>query len=126
MSASEVREFICISCPIGCQLSVDVCDGKPVRVKGNQCKRGIAYAESEILNPKRILTTTVRIRGGVVSQLPVRTKEPIPKDLMARAMELLSRHEVDAPVSLGEVLIPNLLGTGVDVIASRTVARVES
>ena len=125
MNTSDKRELICISCPLGCQLSVDVSDGKPVSVSGNQCKRGIVYAESEILNPRRILTTTIRIKGGVVSQLPVRTKEPISKDLMMQAIRELRKYEVNAPVELGEVIVSDLLGTGVDVIASRTVVKAE-
>ena len=124
MNTSDKRELICISCPLGCQLSVDVSDGKPVSVSGNQCKRN-RYAESEILNPRRILTTTIRIKGGVVSQLPVRTKQPISKDLMMQAMRELRKYEVNAPVELGEVIVSDLLGTGVDVIASRTVVKAE-
>jgi len=125
MNDAGIRELICISCPIGCRLSVKVSDSKVLDVSGNQCKRGIAYAENEISNPKRILTTTVKIRGGVIPQLPVRTKEPIPKHLIARAMQALSKCEAEAPVSLGDVIVRDLLGTGVDVVASRSVARAE-
>jgi CxxC motif-containing protein len=121
MTAPDERELICISCPVGCQLTVATRDGELLAVRGNKCPKGISYARAEILDPRRILTTTVRIRGGSLPQLPVRTRQAIPKSLLAKGMEVLSRFEVDAPVRMGDVLIGDFVGTGVDVIASRSI-----
>lgn len=121
MTAADERELICISCPVGCPLSVTVKDGEVLAVRGNKCPKGISYAKAEILDPRRILTTTVRIRGCSLQQLPVRTRQAIPKSLLAKGMEALSRYEVKAPVQIGDVLMSNFLGTGVDVIASRSI-----
>ena len=121
MTAADERELICISCPVGCPMNVTVKDGEVLAVRGNKCPKGITYAKAEILDPRRILTTTVRIRGSSLPQLPVRTRQAIPKSLLADGMEVLSRLEVDAPVHMDDVLIRDFLGTGVDVIASRSV-----
>ena len=121
MIASDQKELICISCPVGCGLSVIVRDGEPVAVRGNKCPKGISYARDEILDPRRILTTTIKVRDGEIPQLPVRTREAIPKGLLAKGMEVLSQHEVKAPVRANDVLIEDFLGTGVDLIASRSV-----
>jgi CxxC motif-containing protein len=102
-------------------LTVATRDGELLAVRGNKCPKGISYARAEILDPRRILTTTVRIRGGSLPQLPVRTRQAIPKSLLAKGMEVLSRFEVDAPVRTGDVLIGDFVGTGVDVIASRSI-----
>jgi CxxC motif-containing protein len=105
-------------------LSVTVSDGELAGVRGNRCKKGVDYATNEILDPRRILTTTVSVRGGTLPQLPVRTREAIPKGLISEGMRRLSRCVVDAPVHLGDVVVPNFLGTGIDVIASRSISAV--
>jgi len=118
----ETREMICIVCPMGCEMEVTV-DGKNViQVANNQCPRGEKYAREETSDPRRILTTTVRVAQSKAHRLlPVRTKEAIPKHLLADAMSFLSRLEVDTPVSRGQAVVRNLLGTGIDVIASRPI-----
>lgn len=78
----EKRELICISCPMGCPLSVELEDGVVTRVTGNTCKRGEVYGTKEVTNPTRIVTSTVEVEGGTVSRVSVKTREDIPKDKM--------------------------------------------
>ena len=119
------RKMTCIVCPTGCQLEVEKnADGK-LSIIGFQCRRGEVYAENEITDPRRVLTTTVKIRNASLPLLPVRTTEAIPKELLAKAMEILAQVEVAAPVKTGDVIVTNLLDTGIDVIASRDMKRTE-
>ncbi len=116
----------CIVCPIGCQAELTVKSRQVLDVKGCSCERGIAYAVEEYVAPKRVLTTSVRIRNGSIYMLPVRTSKPIPRELLRKAMDTLLKVEVVAPVKIGELVLGNLLGTGVDVVASRSVPRIGS
>lgn len=95
-------------------------------VRGCNCERGIAYAEEEYVAPKRVLTTTVRVRKGSIPMLPVRTSKPMPRELLRNAMNALQKVEVEAPIKIGELILGNLLDAGVDVIASRSVPRARS
>jgi len=125
VSQALKRKMTCITCPTGCQLEVERDAQGNLRITGHQCRRGEIYAQNEVLNPRRVLTTTVRIRHGSLPLLPVRTAEAIPKELLAKAMEVLAQIEVTAPVKPGEVGVANILDTGIDVIASRDMQRVE-
>lgn len=111
-----IKKLICISCPIGCHLSVDT---ENMIVTGNNCKRGETYGINEIKNPVRIVTTTVKIEGGTHSVLPVKTKSPIPKELNFKCIEILNNITLKAPVKMGDVVIENILNTGVDIVTSR-------
>lgn len=113
-----MTKMICIICPRGCHLEVD--DNH--KVSGNFCKRGETYALSEITNPVRMLTSTVKVVDGVVKQVSVKTKEPIPKDKIFEMMELIKKVEVIAPVKLHDVIIQNALGL-TDIIATRNIER---
>ena len=126
---TEVRNFHCTTCPSECSLSVEVSiDGtgaaRAVSVRGNRCKRGRIFAEQEITRPMRILATTVVVDGGDERLLPVRTAQPIPRDLHMRAMDDIRHARVTAPVRMGDVVMSDLLGTGVDLVASMDVAAV--
>ena len=112
-----MKNLICIVCPKGCHLQVDEDNG--YAVTGNSCPRGAEYGKTELLHPTRVLTSTVRVEGGLHRRLPVKTAAPIPKELMFEAMEALNRVTLTAPVTVGQVVISNLLGTGVDVVATR-------
>ena len=116
-----MTELICIVCPKGCHLKVDEKNG--FAVTGNSCEKGEAYGKAEPMHPTRTLTTTVKVLGGELSRCPVRTASPIPKDKMFEAMALIDRLAVAAPVQRGQVLIENLLGTGADLIATRTIEK---
>lgn len=118
-----IREFTCISCPIGCRLKVEVSERGVEKIEGNRCPRGEAYAREEITDPKRILTTSVKVRGGDYPLVSVRTDKPIPKRLIPEAMAVLQAFALEAPVEMGQIVMPDLLGTGARVIATRTVRR---
>ena len=112
-----MENLICIVCPKGCHLQVDEDNG--YAVTGNSCPRGAEYGKTELLHPTRVLTSTVRVDGGLHRRLPVKTTAPIPKELLFQAMEALNGVTLTAPVTVGQVVIANLLGTGVDVVATR-------
>lgn len=112
-----MKNLICIVCPKGCHLQVDEEHG--YAVTGNSCPRGAEYGKNELLHPTRVLTSTVRVEGGLHRRLPVKTTAPIPKELLFQAMEALNGVCLTAPVTVGQVVIHDLLGTGVDVVATR-------
>ncbi len=115
----EKRELICVACPLGCPITVTIDDnGNVTDVTGNTCKRGDAYAHTEVTNPTRMLTTTVRVEGGNSYVVPVKSANPIPKGMMFECMEIINKAAVKAPVKIGDVVIENILGTGVDIIAT--------
>ncbi|MGI6263835.1 MAG: DUF1667 domain-containing protein [Succiniclasticum sp.] len=122
----ETKVMNCIMCPMGCEMTVTMDHGKFVSVKGNTCPRGAKYAEQEVTDPKRMLTTTVRIRGGLLPLLPVVSADVMPKGKVAAAVEFLRHVEVDAPVKAGQVIVPDILGTGVNIVASRNMEKVEN
>ena len=117
----ETKHMTCVVCPRGCALTVTVEDGKVLSDTGNTCKRGAAYAEAEILHPERMLTTTVTVDGRR-RMLAVRTRSAIPKDKIFDAMHVLYGAHAAAPVRIGDVIVPDICGTGVDVIASENLA----
>jgi len=112
----ETRKLTCIVCPKGCQILVKLNNGEIVSIENYQCKRGINYAKNEVLDPRRTLTTTVKLSNGRV--LPVRTKEPIPKKLLKKVMLETKDIIVDPPVKIGDVVVKNIAGTGIDLIAT--------
>ncbi len=112
-----IQEIICITCPKGCDAKVWEEEGS-IKMKGKICKKGRVYIQQEFLEPKRVLTSTVVVANSRTKRLPVRTAEAIPKKDLFRAMEQLSKVRVKPPVRVGEVIISNLLDTGVDLIAS--------
>ncbi|GAB4307352.1 MAG: DUF1667 domain-containing protein [Promethearchaeota archaeon] len=116
---SEREPITCIVCPNGCQITVKELPDGTLEFDGASCKRGERYAADEFRNPRRMVITTVRVEGGVLPVLPVRSAEPIPKEAIFDAMEVVNQVVVRAPVMMGDVVIPNLLGLGVDLLASR-------
>ena len=113
------KNLVCIECPKGCLLSVDIENCRVVKVEGNQCPKGEKYAASEVENPMRILTSAVLTEGLGLKMLPVRTSKPIPKTKISAAMEEIKRIRLKEPVKTGDIIIKDLLGTGVDLIATR-------
>lgn len=116
---AEEKIFHCIMCPMGCTLNVEVEDGAVLSVTGNQCPRGAKYAKDEITAPMRMLTATVRVAGGILPLLPVVSAAPLPKGRILDCARALRDVRVTAPVRAGDVVAANLLGLGVDVVASR-------
>ena len=117
-----VKELICINCPRGCHLTVD----EQLNVKGNMCPRGAAYGKQEVTNPTRTVTSTVRISGAELPLCPVKTAQPIPKGKMTDIMVSINRISLRAPVRIGDVVIPDVCGTGVDVVVTRNMDKVGS
>ena len=113
----EKRELICIGCPMGCPLTVTLDGGAVVTVQGNTCPRGDAYARREVTAPTRIVTTTVRA-------VSCKTRSDIPKEKIFDVVRALKSVVVPAPVHIGQVLLPDAAGTGVDVVATKDVAEV--
>jgi len=113
------RQVTCIICPVGCGIQAESAEGAPLKLSGYRCKRGLQYAKDEMTAPRRILTTTVRLKAKGSHILPVRTRTPIPKLLLKEAMKELKNVSVAAPVKMGEVVLKDVAGTGVDVISAR-------
>lgn len=122
MVNNMIKELICISCPMGCHLKVDV---ENKIVEGNTCKRGEVYGINEITNPVRVITSTVKVINGELPVIPVKTKEPVPKDMNFKVMEVLKEVKVEAPISVGDIIVKNILETGVDIVATRNIRKKE-
>ena len=112
------KNLICVSCPLGCPIEVEIENGEVVSVTGNTCKRGDSCARTEITNPVRSLTTSVKVEGGMHPVVPVKSSAPVPKDKMFDCMEAINAVTVKAPVKIGDVIIENICGLGVDIIAT--------
>ena len=123
---TTTKELICVNCPMGCRVQVEMEGQTILSVTGNTCPRGKEYAEQECIRPMRILTSTVRILNGEHRVLPVITSSDIPLDLMAEAMDVIREITVEAPVEADQVLVHDLLHTGADVVASRSMRRLEN
>ena len=112
------KELICIVCPMGCHLEVDV--DNDYAVTGNECKRGIAYGKKELTNPTRTITSTVKIKGGIYSRIPIKTDKEISKNLVFEVMKLLEDVELVAPVKIGDIVLRNILNTDVNIVTTRS------
>ena len=114
------KELVCIVCPKGCRMKIEA-NNDSVIVRGNGCKRGETYAIKEMSNPTRVLTSTVVVKYSDVKRLPVKTKGEIPKELMFKSMEIVNKIEVSPPIRIGDVIIENILDTGIDVVACKSI-----
>ena len=114
-----MKEFICIVCPRGCHLKVD----DEMNVTGNTCPRGKVYALNEITNPTRMITSTVKVYGGELERLPVATSAPIPKEDIFKVMAEINKASINAPVNIKDVVIKNVLGLDVDIVATRNIKK---
>lgn len=120
------KELACIVCPMSCHIEVELNDNNEViSIKGNTCKRGENYARSEMTNPVRMLTSTVKLSHGLYKRLPVITSDNIPKDKIFDVMNEINKVSVCAPIKVGAIIISNVCNLGVDIIASRSVEKVE-
>lgn len=116
----EERDLICIVCPRGCRLHID----KDLNVTGNFCPRGAVYGKQEVTNPTRVVTSTVRIEGANLAMCPVKTKDPIPKGKIFEVMSSINSVKIAAPVHIGDVIIKDVAGTGVDVVSTRDMEKI--
>ena len=114
-------QMTCIICPMGCTMEVTT-EGegsarRVISVTDNGCKRGPEYVEKELLNPTRTLTTTITVQNGDLSVVPVKTAGEVPKNMLLQCMEVIRRASVRAPIKTGDVLLHDILGTGVNVVS---------
>jgi CxxC motif-containing protein len=116
--AEEVN-LICTACPQGCTLTAVIENGEVIEVRGYNCKKGIDYGVAEMTNPRRMVATTVKVKNGFHPLLPVYTERPVPKPLIPQILDEIRKVEVTAPVKMKSVIVENVLGTGVNVLASR-------
>lgn len=114
-----MKELICIICPRGCHLKVD----DDLNVTGNFCPRGEVYAKTELTHPTRTLTSTVKVMSEIEVRLPVKSNKPLPKEKIFDAMEIINRTCVKAPIIIGDVVIKNILGLDVDIVATKDIRR---
>lgn len=114
-----MKAITCISCPVGCRMQVEIEDGVVTRVSGNACRRGDVYARQEAVNPMRMVTAVVRVAGSDMP-LSVKTKEPIPKKDIFACIDQINALKLQAPIAFGQVLIEDVCGSGVAVIATKS------
>ena len=116
------REMVCVSCPMGCAITVELDDNNEViSVTGNTCPRGDKYARQECTHPERMLTSTVKVEGGRLPVVPVKSASPIPKEMLFDAMKEVNKVTLKAPVTFGDVAVKDILGTGIDIVVTNEV-----
>jgi len=116
----EKKHFTCVTCPVGCEVDVEVQDGSILSLTGNKCDKVKEFVLQELKEPMRVLTTTVRIKGAKWAMLPVRTDKAIPKRLFLQAMGELAKVDLRAPVHISEVIVKDIAGSGANIVATRT------
>ena len=112
------KEFVCIVCPIGCRISVIYENKEVISLSGNRCPRGEQYVRNELSNPQRTLASTMRVVGGHKKLVSVKTSAMIPKTQIEECMNVINQSNVTAPITMHQVLVENILGLGIDVIAT--------
>jgi CxxC motif-containing protein len=117
------KHFTCVTCPIGCEIDIELKDSEVVSMEGNKCKKGQEFVLQELEEPMRILTTTIPIKGAKWAMLPVRTDKPIPKRLFFMTVEEIANIELRAPVKMSTVIVRDIAGTGSDIVATRSMGR---
>lgn len=121
----KVEYLICISCPKGCPLHAERMTDNSWNISGNGCPRGVAYAQQELTDPRRVVTAVVRTDDPDGTMLPVRTDQPLPKKWIAPLLNRLYRMTVTLPVKGGDVLLSDVEGSGINVVASENRNRSE-
>jgi CxxC motif-containing protein len=118
--AVEKKHFVCVVCPVGCEIDVVHDGSKIISMEGNKCEKSEEFVTQELIEPMRILTTTVRIEGSRWTVIPVRTDKAVPKRLFPRIMRQLRSVELQAPVNMLDVVAKDIVSTGANVVATRT------
>jgi CxxC motif-containing protein len=116
-----VDRLTCVLCPVGCELEVRGDGGEELQIIGNQCDKGVPFALEEVLHPKRNLATSVPAKGTEARMVSVRLSAPVPREMIFPILAEIAKLRPEAPVRRGQILIADVLGTGVDVIATRSV-----
>ncbi len=115
---NETKHLVCIGCPMGCNLQVTMDKDRIAAIDGYACKRGEQYARDELMDPRRMVTSLVAVEGSRVP-LSVKTRQAIPKPLIADCIKVIRKLKVELPVAIGDVIAEDILGTGVDIVATR-------
>ena len=116
---AEEQRITCISCPVGCRMTVTVEDGQVVRVENNSCRRGEVYARQESIRPLRMVTAVAPVAGSA-RPVSLKTLEPIPREKIMDVMEAIRGLELKPPILIGDVLLEDAAGTGVSLVATRS------
>ena len=117
------KEFVCIVCPIGCRIQATVEDNQILSIEGNRCPRGQQYVTQELTNPQRVLTSTMRVRNGDKKLVSVKSSSTLPKDQLQFCVSLLEDILVEAPITMNQVLVENIMNLGVDIIATTVIKK---
>ena len=117
----EEKTLVCIGCPKGCNVYVQLTNHEITKISGCECKIGKVYAQKELTNPTRTITSTIRVKGKTLRMLPVKTKEEIPKDKIFSCMKELKDIELIPPIMIGDIVVENIGGTGVNIIATKDI-----
>lgn len=110
-------ELVCIVCPKGCRLHVD--EEHDYAVTGNSCKRGAEYGHIETKHPTRVMTSTVKLTGGLYRRCPIKTDIAVPKGKIMDIMKSLNSVELQSPVTIGQVILPNVADTGANIVVTK-------
>lgn len=113
------EKMICITCPMGCHMTVTHEGVTVLRTEGNTCKQGLTFAEAEFRDPRRMVATTVRVKGAIHPLVPVYTEKPFPKPRIFDLLREVRQLQIEAPVMMNQVVLEDALGEGINVIASR-------
>ena len=120
----KTQEITCIVCPLGCRITITTQGNSISSIQGEKCKRGKEYAYSEALDPRRVLTTSVLVVNGQWPLVSVKTTEPVPKKDLCAVLDAIKKICVFAPVQCGQILSQNIAGTGVMVVATKSVDKI--
>jgi CxxC motif-containing protein len=116
------KKFICIRCPQGCEITTTLDgNGAITNITGNSCKLGADYVRQEMTDPRRTLTTTVLVEDGIHPVCPVWTEKAVPKEMIMDLAKMLRKIKLKAPVIINQIVVKNAMGTGINIIASRTI-----
>ena len=118
----DETNITCILCPIGCEIRIN--KKNLLIIDGAKCKKGIEYSKNEVLNPKRILTTSILVRNGNIPLVSVKTSKPIPKDKIFEILKIIKKTTVNAPIDIGQIIIKNILDTKSDIIATKSINKI--
>lgn len=123
MTSSEERVFTCINCPMGCTIRVELENNEISSIEGSDCKAGEKYVQAELENPTRVLTTTVKVKNGILPRVPVRSSDELPKEDIESCARRLDNVELEAPIEIHSPVVEDILGTGVDIITTRSLEK---
>ena len=119
--ATDIAAYTCSCCPLGCRIEGALDEnGQGSEVSGYTCKRGADYAAQEAVAPERMVTAVLCV-SGCLEPVSVKTQRPVPKAAMKDVLAAVAALRLDAPVAAGDVLIEDVCGTGVAVVATKSV-----